>query len=150
MVDFGKARQQGCLVVWSSGLRVRGSLTTLATSIVCPGNSGFSSVICTSCSSVMVACKGGNTETWKGESIIHTLSDCCSKPKGQPQEIITTAAHSQSLAIKKQWWMHSRLAIPITAPQHCTSNPLPCSRWKYQGGAAARVSGLYIGATPYF
>lgn len=33
----------------------QGSLITLAISGVCPGNSGFSSVICTSCSSAMVA-----------------------------------------------------------------------------------------------
>ena len=37
----------------------QGSLITLATSGVCPGNSGFSSVICTSRSSAMV--------TWQGE-----------------------------------------------------------------------------------
>lgn len=56
-----KGRKWGGLEVWNSGLGVRGSLITLATSGVCPGNSGFSSVICTSCSSAMVAWQGKET-----------------------------------------------------------------------------------------
>lgn len=46
---------------WNLGLGVIGSLITLAISGVCPGNNGFSSVICTSCSSVMVAWQGKET-----------------------------------------------------------------------------------------
>lgn len=54
-VGLGKPEAYGGFSrVWDRGREVKRSPLTLAVSGVCPGNSGFSSVICTSCSSAMV------------------------------------------------------------------------------------------------
>ena len=54
----------------------QGSLITLATSGACPGNSGFSSVICTSRSSAMVPWRGEETQRLGG--CLHTT--CLPQP----------------------------------------------------------------------
>lgn len=80
----------------------QGSLITLATSGVCPGNSGFSSVICTSRSSAMVTWQGEETQRLgrlplhrtppptPGFLSILDIAEC-----GGPQELKTTPGHRE-------------------------------------------------------
>lgn len=152
-MNLGRQEVGGCLEFWNSGLGVRGSRITLATSGVCPGNSGFSSVICTSCSSAMVAWQGEETRRLQRlPPHCHTSSNAWLPLSALdkavcrgPREPRTSPGHTKSLACPQRWnqaaggeglWKRNQgtTSPQIGHPQHPSTptppEPPPHPGWK--------------------
>ena len=112
-----------------------GGLITLAVSGVCPGNSGFSSVICTSCSSAMVAWQDDETPgsgRWPTPASSLSPGRCrgqgAPEPKTGPRPARASPAPSPTSRPRLLGWSAGgrglrtpclfRKAIRIAAPQH--------------------------------
>lgn len=168
-MSLGREEARALLGGLGFGPGSQGSLITLATSGACPGNSGFSSVICTSRSSAMVTWRGEETQRLGGCLLTACLpqppasslntGQCWvrrapgAKDYSRTQRGCPAAPSCRARPLGEEDSGHHFLSVrPSQHPSTATPPyPLPYPGWKYQGGAAGqlRFPRLYLGATPH-